>query len=106
RRGPPAPDPRRCVPHPDRTRHRPRAERRPGQRCDREGDCLMTSFSSALVDGFVVAKRNLIKVKRVSEMLVLVLLSPIMFVLLFAYVFGGLLHLPGVVNLREFRIGW
>ncbi|HLU52337.1 MAG TPA: ABC transporter permease [Acidimicrobiia bacterium] len=64
----------------------------------------MTSFSSALADGFVVAKRNLIKVKRVPEMIVWVLLSPIMFVLLFAYVFGGSIDVPGGVNYREFLI--
>ena len=40
-------------------------------------------------DGIVVAKRNLIKIKRVPDLLVFATLSPIMFVLLFAYVFGG-----------------
>lgn len=64
----------------------------------------MTSLSWALADGFVVAKRNLIKVKRVPEMIVWVLLSPIMFVLLFAYVFGGSIDVPGGVNYREFLI--
>jgi hypothetical protein len=43
----------------------------------------------------VVAKRNLIKIKRVPEVLVWVLISPIMFVLLFAYVFGGSIDPPG-----------
>jgi len=56
-------------------------------------------------DGWVVAKRNLIKIKRVPEILVFVLLSPIMFVLLFAYVFGGAIDPGGGVNYREFLIG-
>jgi ABC transporter DrrB family efflux protein len=43
----------------------------------------------AFVDGAVVAKRNLIKIKRVSDLLVFSTLSPIMFILLFAYVFGS-----------------
>lgn len=47
------------------------------------------SVQSALGDGFVVAKRNLIKIKRVPDLLVFTTLQPIMFVLLFAYVFGG-----------------
>src|SRR5688572_6343493 len=64
----------------------------------------MTSLSWALADGFVVAKRNLIKVKRVPEMIVWVLLSPIMFVLLFAYVFGSAIDVPGDVSYREFLI--
>jgi ABC transporter DrrB family efflux protein len=54
-------------------------------------------------DGYNVAKRNLIKIKRVPELLVWVLMSPIMFVLLFAYVFGGAIDVPGV-NYREFLI--
>jgi ABC-2 type transport system permease protein len=58
----------------------------------------------ALSDGAVVAKRNLIKVKRVPETLVFVLLSPIMFVLLFGYVFGGSIDIPGDVSYREFLI--
>ena len=48
-----------------------------------------TGVVRALTDGWVVAKRNLIKIKRVPEVLVFVLISPIMFVLLFAYVFGA-----------------
>ncbi|MEJ2577763.1 MAG: ABC transporter permease [Kineosporiaceae bacterium] len=55
----------------------------------------------AVSDGFVVAKRNLIKVKRVPDLLVFTTLSPIMFVLLFAYVFGSAIRVPGV-NYREF----
>src|SRR5690606_28198852 len=50
-----------------------------------------------------VAQRNLIKIKRVPEILVWVLLSPIMFVLLFAFVFGGAIDVTGL-NYREFLI--
>ncbi len=39
-------------------------------------------------DSAVITKRNLIKVKRVPDLIVFATLSPIMFVLLFAYVFG------------------
>ncbi len=58
----------------------------------------------ALADGHVVAKRNVIKIKRVPELLVFVVISPIMFVLLFAYVFGGSIDIPGS-SYREFLIG-
>jgi ABC-2 type transport system permease protein len=54
-----------------------------------------------LHDGLVVAKRNLIKIKRVPDLLVFSTLSPIMFVLLFAYVFGSAIEIPGV-SYREF----
>jgi len=56
------------------------------------------------VDSHVIAKRNVIKIKRVPEVLVFVLISPIMFVLLFAYVFGDSIAIPGG-SYREFLIG-
>ena len=58
----------------------------------------------ALTDGWIVAKRNLIKIKRVPDILVFVLISPIMFVLLFAYVFGGAIDVPGDVDYKEFLV--
>jgi ABC transporter DrrB family efflux protein len=64
----------------------------------------MRELLRALADGHVVAKRNVIKIKRVPEVLVFVVLSPIMFVLLFAYVFGDSIDIPGG-SYREFLIG-
>jgi ABC-2 type transport system permease protein len=63
----------------------------------------MHTLRMALADGAVIAKRNLIKVKRVPDILVFTTVSPIMFVLLFAYVFGNSIDVPGV-NYREFLI--
>ncbi len=63
----------------------------------------MTELAHALQDGAVIAKRNIIKIIRVPEILVFVLLSPIMFVALFAYVFGGSIDIPGG-SYREFLI--
>ncbi|MEP6814466.1 MAG: ABC transporter permease [Marmoricola sp.] len=58
-----------------------------------------------ILDGLVVAKRNLIKIKRVPDLLVFTTLSPIMFVLLFAYVFGGAIDRSGGGEAyREFLI--
>jgi ABC transporter DrrB family efflux protein len=64
----------------------------------------MRELLDALLDGHVIAKRNVIKIKRVPEVLVFVLISPIMFVLLFAYVFGSSINIPGG-SYREFLIG-
>jgi ABC-2 type transport system permease protein len=61
----------------------------------------MTVLTQALGDGAVIAKRNLIKIKRVPDLLVFSTLSPIMFVLLFAFIFGSAITVPGV-NYREF----
>lgn len=66
---------------------------------------MSTGPVRALTDGWVVAKRNVIKIKRVPEILVFVLISPIMFVLLFAYVFGGAIDAGDGLNYREFLIG-
>lgn len=63
----------------------------------------MDRIRYALADGAVIAKRNVIKITRVPEVLVFVLLSPIMFVLLFAYVFGSSITVPGG-SYREFLI--
>ncbi|WP_299033169.1 ABC transporter permease [uncultured Pseudokineococcus sp.] len=52
-------------------------------------------LGQALGDGWTIAKRNLIRIKRVPDLLVGSIVSPIMFVLLFAYVFGGAITLPG-----------
>jgi ABC-2 type transport system permease protein len=57
-----------------------------------------------VVDGLTVARRNLIKIKRVPDLLVFTTLSPIMFVLLFAYVFGGAIAGGNGAAYREFLI--
>jgi ABC transporter DrrB family efflux protein len=49
----------------------------------------------ALRDGLIVAWRNLKRVPRIPELAVFAILQSIMFVLLFAYVFGGAIPLPG-----------
>jgi ABC transporter DrrB family efflux protein len=46
-------------------------------------------------DGLVVARRNLIQTVRVPELLFFSLVQPVIFVLLFAYVFGGAIPIPG-----------
>ncbi len=51
---------------------------------------------TALSDGAVVAKRNLLKITRLPDLLVFSTIQPIMFVLLFAYVFGSAIVVPGV----------
>src|SRR5207253_4651967 len=63
----------------------------------------MTKLALTLADGAVGAKRNLIKIKRVPDILVWTLMSPIMFVVLFAYVFGSSIKIPGV-SYREYLI--
>jgi ABC transporter DrrB family efflux protein len=53
----------------------------------------------------LVVRRNLIHIKRMPELLLDVTIQPVMFVLLFAYVFGGAIQVPGAeTGYREFLI--
>lgn len=49
----------------------------------------------ALHDAMVLAKRSVLQTVRVPELIVFVAIQPIMFVLLFRYVFGGAIQVPG-----------
>jgi ABC-2 type transport system permease protein len=54
-----------------------------------------SALSHWFTDGWATTKRNLIKIKRVPDILVFTLLQPIMFVLLFSYVFGSAINVAG-----------
>jgi ABC transporter DrrB family efflux protein len=64
----------------------------------------MSALMTAANDGYVVTKRNLIKVKRIPDLLIFTTIQPVMFVLLFAYVFGGAIAVRGG-DYREFLMG-
>ncbi|GAA0996606.1 ABC transporter permease [Subtercola frigoramans] len=53
------------------------------------------AFGHFFSDGWITTRRNLIKIKRVPDILVFTLLQPIMFVLLFSYVYSGVISIPG-----------
>jgi ABC-2 type transport system permease protein len=53
----------------------------------------------------IVVRRNLIHIKRMPEMLLDVTVQSVMFVLLFAYVFGGAISVPGAdTDYKEFLV--
>jgi ABC-2 type transport system permease protein len=52
--------------------------------------------SAIVVDAVVIARRNLIGIARTPQLLVFATIQPILFVLLFRYVFGGAINVPGV----------
>ncbi|HET6652634.1 MAG TPA: ABC transporter permease [Nocardioides sp.] len=53
---------------------------------------------------WVVVRRNLIHIKRMPELLLDVTIQPVMFVLLFAFVFGGAIQVPGNFDYKEFLV--
>jgi ABC-2 type transport system permease protein len=63
---------------------------------------MLDKLKWAAADGWVVAQRNLMHIRYVPEKLLDVTLQPLMFVLLFAYVFGGAIHVTGGGDYKEF----
>ncbi|TDD44030.1 ABC transporter permease [Nonomuraea terrae] len=56
----------------------------------------MNTLQMAVADGMTIARRNALKIKRAPDLLGGVIALPIVFVLLFAYVFGSMIELPGI----------
>ena len=56
----------------------------------------MTAAAYVFSDMLVLAKRSLLRVRRQPDLLVGYTVQPIMFVLLFLYVFGGAIQVPGL----------
>lgn len=46
-------------------------------------------------DSLVIGRRNLIRMTRIPEMILFGIIQPVMFVVLFTYVFGGSIAIPG-----------
>jgi ABC-2 type transport system permease protein/oleandomycin transport system permease protein len=54
-----------------------------------------SSLRWALSDVLTIARRNLLSLVRIPTALVFMIIQPIMFVILFRYVFGGVINVPG-----------
>jgi ABC-2 type transport system permease protein/oleandomycin transport system permease protein len=54
-----------------------------------------SALTWALLDAWVLARRSIVQTVRVPDLLVFVTIQPVMFVLLFRYVFGGAIQVPG-----------
>jgi ABC-2 type transport system permease protein len=72
---------------------------RPEPAPERDGSGLLTLWR----DTMVFAGRNVAHIRQIPEKLIDVTLQPLMFVLLFAFVFGGAINVPGG-NYREYII--
>jgi ABC transporter DrrB family efflux protein len=55
----------------------------------------MSGLKYAFSDTMVLAKRNFLRIPRAPDLLLAFTVQPVMFVLLFAYVFGGAIPTPG-----------
>ncbi|MFF7773354.1 ABC transporter permease [Streptomyces tanashiensis] len=54
-------------------------------------------------DSLVIARRNLIRMSRIPEMIIFGLIQPIMFVVLFSYVFGGSMQIGDTTSPAVYR---
>jgi ABC-2 type transport system permease protein len=63
------------------------------------------SFPQFASDVWVLTKRSIARIRREPETLSEVTIQPVLFVLMFAYVFGGAIHLPGGGSYHEYLIG-
>ncbi len=62
------------------------------------------SAAALASDSLVLARRNLEHVRQIPEKLIDVTVQPLMFTLLFAFVFGGVIDVPGG-SYREYLVG-
>ena len=64
-----------------------------------------SALTWAIRDSLILTKRSLSRIAREPETLMDVTVQPIVFVLLFAYVFGSAIPLPGGGNYHDYLIG-
>ncbi|MFE9724632.1 ABC transporter permease [Streptomyces sp. NPDC005794] len=62
-----------------------------------------SGIAQSVTDSLIVAKRNLIRMARIPEMVIFGLVQPIMFVVLFTYVFGGSIKVGGSISPQAYR---
>jgi ABC-2 type transport system permease protein len=62
----------------------------------------VSALAYAVSDTLVLAKRNLLRIPRAPDLLISFTLQPIMFVVLFVYVFGGAIETPGFDDYTDF----
>lgn len=61
------------------------------------------SGMKAVHDTWVVTRRNLIRMIRIPEVMILALVQPVVFVMLFAYIFAGSFGIPGSGGTMAYR---
>jgi ABC transporter DrrB family efflux protein len=64
----------------------------------------MSAVANAASDTIVLAKRSILRIPRQPDLLLGFTIQPIMFVLLFVYVFGGAIETPGFSDYSDFLI--
>ena len=84
------------------TADRPRRRGVPARRS--EPAARRDGMRRLVTDTLIIAERNLVRLPRAPDLLLAFTVQPIMFVLLFRYVFGGAIRRPGYANYVDFLI--
>ncbi|GAA1277099.1 ABC transporter permease [Sphaerisporangium rubeum] len=63
----------------------------------------MNALTMPIADGWTIARRNTLKIRRSPDLLGAAVTFPVVMVLLFAYVFGSVIDIPGM-SYREFLL--
>ncbi|MFJ8883303.1 ABC transporter permease [Streptomyces sp. NPDC102402] len=61
------------------------------------------ALSRSVADSLVITRRNLIRMSRIPEMLLFGVIQPVMFVVLFTYVFGGSISIGGSTDPQLYK---
>jgi len=69
------------------------------------GEVILHPSKGLFHDMWVIARRGLLHMRRQPEQLSDATIQPVMFVVMFAYVFGGAIRVPGGGSYREFLMG-
>ena len=62
------------------------------------------NLRNSISDTLVLARRNLLRIPRAPDLLLSFTVQPVMFVLLFVYVFGGAIATPGFADYTDFLL--
>ncbi|WP_067469931.1 ABC transporter permease [Actinomadura macra] len=63
----------------------------------------MNAITMPIADGWTIARRNTLKIRRSPDLLGSAIMFPVVFVLMFAYVFGSVINVPGM-SYKEFLL--
>ncbi|MGW5424445.1 ABC transporter permease [Streptomyces sp. NPDC003943] len=61
------------------------------------------AIAQSISDSLVMTKRNLIRMSRIPEMVIFGLIQPVMFVILFTYVFGGSMKIGDTTDAQVYK---
>lgn len=63
----------------------------------------ITQFQWSVTDSLIIAKRHLIRISRIPQTIIFAVIQPIMFTVMFSYVFGGSMNIGDTTDPSAYR---